>query len=80
MSLRIWWTSWSVVGSGYASSGRRQVPALEGCSEEVGVADGGRCEGGVPWVWGGWAGWVAGVLCVYVDVWLVLAGLGRVGW
>ena len=23
MSLRIWWTSWSVVGRGYASSGRR---------------------------------------------------------
>ena len=35
--------------------------------------------GGVRRVRGGWAGWVAGVLCVYVDVWLVLVGLGRVG-
>ena len=41
--------------------------------------DGGRCEGGVPRVWGGWAGWVAGVLRVYVDVWLALVGLGRAG-
>ena len=28
---------------------------------------------------GGWAGWAAGVLRVYVDVWLALAGLGRTG-
>ena len=49
------------------------------CSEEVGVADGGRCEGGVPRVRGGWAGWVAGVLRVYVDVWLALVGHGRAG-
>ena len=56
-----------------------QGPALEGCSEEVGVADGRRCEGGVPPVRGGWAGWVAGVLRVYVDVWLALVGLGRAG-
>ena len=54
-------------------------PALEGRSEDVGVADGGRCEGGVPWVWGGWAGWVAGVLRVHIDVWLALVGLGRAG-
>ena len=54
-------------------------PALEGCSEEVGVADGGRCEGGVPRVRGGWAGRAAGVLRVYVDVWLALVGLGRAG-
>ena len=35
--------------------------------------------GGVPRVRGGWAGWVAGVLCVYVNVWLALVGLGRAG-
>ena len=35
--------------------------------------------GGCPRSGGGWAGWVAGVLCVYVDVWLVPVGLGRVG-
>ena len=58
---------------------RGVVRALEGCSEEVGVADGGRCEGGVPRVRGGWAGWVAGVLRVHVDVWLALVGLGRAG-
>ena len=52
-------------------------PALEGCSEEVGVADGGRCDWGVPRVRGGWARWIAGVLRVYVDVWLALVGLGR---
>ena len=28
---------------------------------------------------GGWAGWVAGVLRVYVVVWLALVGLGRAG-
>ena len=33
----------------------------------------------MPRVWGGWAGWVAGVLLVYVDVWLALVGLSRVG-
>ena len=38
-----------------------------------------RCEGGVPRVQGGWAGWVAGVLPVYFDVWLALVGLGRAG-
>ena len=26
---------------------------------------------------GGWAGWVAGVLHVNVDVWLALVGVGR---
>ena len=31
--------------------------------------------GGVPLVRGEWAGWVAGVLRVYVDVWLALVGL-----
>ena len=42
--------------------------------------DGGRCEGGVPRVrGGGWAGWVAGVLRVYVNVCLALVGLGRAG-
>ena len=35
--------------------------------------------GGVLRVRGGWAGWAAGVLRVYVDVWLALAGLGRTG-
>ena len=35
--------------------------------------------GGVPRVRGGWAGWFAGVLRVYVDVWLALVGLGRAG-
>ena len=36
--------------------------------------------GGCPGFQGGWAGWVAGVLRVYVDVWLALVGLGRAGW
>ena len=35
--------------------------------------------GGVPRVRGGGAGWVAGVLRVYVDVWLDLVGLGWAG-
>ena len=35
--------------------------------------------GGVPRVRGGWAGWAAGVLRVYVDGWLDLVGLGRTG-
>ena len=35
--------------------------------------------GGVPRVRGGWAGWAAGVLRVYVDVWLALVWLGRAG-
>ena len=35
--------------------------------------------GGCPGSGGGWAGWVAGVLRVYVDVWLALVGLGRAG-
>ena len=30
-------------------------------------------------VLGGWAGWAAGVLRVYVDGWLALAGFGRTG-
>ena len=34
---------------------------------------------GCPGSGGGWAGWVAGVLRVYVDVWLALVGLGRAG-
>ena len=28
---------------------------------------------------GGWAGWVAGVLCVDVDIWVALVGLGGAG-
>ena len=52
---------------------------MEGCSEGVGVADVGRCEGGVPRVRGGWAGWAAGVLRVYVNVRLAPVGLGRAG-
>ena len=52
----------------YQPGGGGRGPAFEGSSEEVGVADGGRCEGGVPRVRGGWAGWAAGVLRVYVDV------------
>ena len=39
------------------AQGGAQGPALEGCSEEVGVADGGRCEGVVPRFQGG-GGWV----------------------
>ena len=35
--------------------------------------------GGCPGSGGGWAGWAAGVLRVYVDVWLALVGLGRAG-
>ena len=35
--------------------------------------------GGCPGSEGGWAGWVAGVLRVYVGVWLALVGLGRAG-
>ena len=35
--------------------------------------------GGCPGSGGGWAGWVAGVLRVYVDVWLALVALGRAG-
>ena len=34
---------------------------------------------GVARVRGGWAGWVAGILRVYVDVWLALVELGRAG-
>ena len=56
------------------SSCRRYQPR-----KAVGVADGGRCEGGVPRVRGGWTGWVARVLRVYVDVRLALVGLGRAG-
>ena len=63
----------------YQPGGGGRGPALEGCSEEVGVADGGRCEEGVHRVGGGWAGWVAGVLRVYVDISLALVGLGRAG-
>ena len=33
----------------------------------------------MPRVRGGWAGWVAGVLRVYVDVWLALVGLRQAG-
>ena len=33
----------------------------------------------MPWVQGGWAGWVAGVLRIHVDVRLALVGLGRAG-
>ena len=36
-------------------------------------------KGGVLRVRGGWAGWAAGVLRVYVDGWLALVGLGRTG-
>ena len=35
--------------------------------------------GGCPGSGGGWAGWAAGVLGVYVDIWLALVGLGRAG-
>ena len=35
--------------------------------------------GGCPRSGGGWAGWVAGVLRVYVNVWLASVGLGRAG-
>ena len=35
--------------------------------------------GGCPGSGGGWAGWVAGVLRVHVNVWLALVGLGRAG-
>ena len=33
----------------------------------------------MPRVRGGWAGWAAGVLRVYVDVWLALVGPGQAG-
>ena len=36
--------------------------------------------GGCPGSGGGRAGWVSGVLRVYVDVWLALVGLGWAGW
>ena len=49
---------------------------LEGCSEEVGVADGGRCKEGVPWVRGSWVGRAIEVRRVHVDVCVVLGGLG----
>ena len=60
-----------------------QGPALEGCSEEVGVADGGRCEGGVLRVRGG-AGWVGcRGFCVSASMygypWVGLAGPGGAG-
>ena len=64
---------------GVPVQGSGQGPALESCSEEVGVADGGRCEGAVPQVRGGWAWWAAGLLRVYVEVGLALVGLGRDG-
>ena len=76
------WRAWTV--SLVQLSCRRYQPrgvlrALEGCSEEVGVADGGRCEGRVLWVRGGLAWWAAGVLRVHVDVWVALGGLGWAG-
>ena len=33
----------------------------------------------MPRVRGGWAGWAAGVLRIYVNVWWALVGLGRAG-
>ena len=50
-----------------------------GCSEEVGVTDGGWCEEGVPWVLGGMAGRALEVWRVHVDVRVVLGGLGWAG-
>ena len=52
---------------------------MEGCSEEVGVTDGGRFEGVVLQVRGGWAWNVAEVLRVDVDVLVGLVGLGGAG-
>ena len=61
------------------AQGSAQGPALESCSEEVTVAVGGRCEGGVLRVRGGLAGWAAGVLRVHVDEWVALGGLAWAG-
>ena len=42
------------------AQGSAQGPALEDCSEEVGVADGGRCEGGCSGFGGGRLGGLQG--------------------
>ena len=60
-----------------------QGRALEVCSEEVGVADGGRREGGVLWVWGVWRGGLSRSgastsMCACSSV--GVAGLSGVGW
>ena len=56
------------------AQGGVQGPALEGCVEEVGVADGGWREGRASGVRRGLAGWAAEVWRVYVDVGVVFGG------
>ena len=53
-----------------------QGPALEGCVEELGVAHGSRCVGGVLWVSGGLAGWAVEVWHICVNVCAFHAGCG----
>ena len=67
----------------YQPRGGGQGPALEGCSEEVGVADGGRCEGRVPRVRGGGLDGLPGSCAstsTYGWPWQGLARLGVSGW
>ena len=60
-----------------------QGSALEGYSEEVGVADGGRCEGGCSGSGGAWRSVLLGFCAstsMYGSPWAGLAGLGGAGW
>ena len=61
---------------GVPAQGGVQGPALKGCLEEVGVADGGRRDGGVLWVLEHLAGWAVGVWRVYVDLCVFLSERG----
>ena len=63
----------------YQPRGGGRGPVLEGCSEEVGVADGGRCEGGVPWVRGG-VGWMGCRGLAPLRRWMVGPGWARPDW
>ena len=57
-----------------------QRPAMEGYSEEVGVPDGGRCEGrGAPGPGGAWRGGLLGSASMSGWPWAGLAGLGGPG-
>ena len=56
-----------------------QGPALEGCLEDLGVADGGRRGGGCSGSLGGVAGWAVEFRRVYVDVCWLLGGPGWSG-
>ena len=60
------------------AQGGGRGPVLEGCSEEVGVADGGRCEGGCPG--SGGVGWMGCRGLARLRRWMVGPGLARPDW